>query len=201
MTALTGDDHKRVRGALVSFLRPEILKQYVEKMDEEVRKHLEMHWYGSQKIAAMPSMKCLTFNIMSSLIFGMQEGATRDAFAELLQRMMDGVLSLPINLPFTRFRQGIQASIKVRTMIMDLIHEKRAALKQQTAFPHQDLITCLLSIQSEENLMSLSDEEIIDNVIGVMVAGHDTSSVLITFLIRLLASDQSIYAAVVQGIK
>ena len=29
MTELIGDDHKRVRGAFVSFLKPEMLKQYV----------------------------------------------------------------------------------------------------------------------------------------------------------------------------
>lgn len=47
---LSGEDHTRVRGALVSFLKPESLKQYVGKMDEEVRRHLEMHWQGKQQI-------------------------------------------------------------------------------------------------------------------------------------------------------
>lgn len=47
---LIGEDHKRVRGALVSFLKPESLKEYVGKMDEEVRRHLEMHWHGKQQV-------------------------------------------------------------------------------------------------------------------------------------------------------
>lgn len=50
MTELAGDDHKRVRGAVVSFLKPEMLKQYVGKLDEEVRRHLDMHWHGNQKV-------------------------------------------------------------------------------------------------------------------------------------------------------
>ncbi|KAI8001591.1 hypothetical protein LOK49_LG09G01614 [Camellia lanceoleosa] len=33
--ALSGEDHKRKRGALVSFLKPEALKEYVGKMDED----------------------------------------------------------------------------------------------------------------------------------------------------------------------
>jgi cytochrome P450 family 26 subfamily A len=48
---LSGHEHKRVRGALVSFLKPEALRQYVGKMDERVRKHLEMHWHGKQKVS------------------------------------------------------------------------------------------------------------------------------------------------------
>ena len=47
---LNGEDHKRVRDALVSFLKPECLKQYVGKMDAEVRRHLEMHWEGTQTV-------------------------------------------------------------------------------------------------------------------------------------------------------
>lgn len=47
---LNVEDHKRVRGALVSFLKPESLKQYVGKMDVEVRKHFEMHWQGKQQV-------------------------------------------------------------------------------------------------------------------------------------------------------
>ena len=47
---LSGSDHKRVRDAILLFLKPESLKQYVGKMDEEIRKHLEMHWQGKQQV-------------------------------------------------------------------------------------------------------------------------------------------------------
>lgn len=47
---LSGEDHKRVRGAIVSFLKPESLKQYVGKMDAEVRKHVELHWQGKKNV-------------------------------------------------------------------------------------------------------------------------------------------------------
>lgn len=47
---LIGEDHKRVRNALMVFLKPESLKLYVGKMDEEIRKHLELNWHGKQKI-------------------------------------------------------------------------------------------------------------------------------------------------------
>ena len=47
---LSGEDHKRVRNALLSFLKSESLKLYVGKMDAEVRKHLQMHWQGKQNV-------------------------------------------------------------------------------------------------------------------------------------------------------
>ncbi|KAK3188345.1 hypothetical protein Dsin_027906 [Dipteronia sinensis] len=199
---LSGIDHKRVRGALVSFLKPEVLKQYVGRMDEEVRKHMEMHWHGKEQVQAMPLMKSLTFNIMSSLIFGVEQGARRDAFVEHFQHIINGVLSMPVNLPFTRFNRSLRASAKVRVMVKELLREKRQALKQQhtsaAASANQDLISCLISLRNEDDSVLLTDEEIIDNALVIMVAGHDTSSILITFMIRLLANDPSVYATIVQ---
>ncbi|MFQ6644561.1 hypothetical protein Gotur_019268 [Gossypium turneri] len=198
MTALIGDDHKRVRGALVSFLKPEMLKQYVGKMDEEVRNHVEMHWHGNQKVMVMPLMKTLTFNIMSSLIFGIGKGETRNNLIELLQHMMNGLMSLPINLPFTRFNRSLKASAQLRAFIKNLFSERKAALEQRVADTRKDLIACLLGIGKTEPSIRMSDEEIVDNVIGVMIAGYDTSSVLITFLVRLLGMDRSVYDKIVQ---
>lgn len=62
-------------------------------------------------------------------------------------------------------------------------------------------MTCLLSIQSKGNLTVITDEEIVDNTIIIMIAGHDTSSALLNFLVRILASDPSVFANIVQGLK
>ncbi|GMP73012.1 hypothetical protein CsSME_00030876 [Camellia sinensis var. sinensis] len=140
---LSGEDHKRIRGALVSFLKPEALKQYDGKMDEEVKNHVEMHWHGKNEV--MPLMKTLTFNIICSLIFGIERGARRDTLRGLFQNMIEGML-----------------------------------------------------IRNEDNLAPLSDEEIEDNAVIIMIDGYDTSSILLTFLNRLLASGPCIYAAIVQ---
>lgn len=107
--------------------------------------------------------------------------------------------SVPINLPFTRYNGSLKASKSVQNMIKELIREKRVQLEQKTASPQQDLITCFLSIRNDDGKEELTELEMVHNVMVVMVAGHDTSSVLITFLLRLLANEPSVYAAVLQG--
>ncbi|KAK9212636.1 hypothetical protein WN943_002018 [Citrus x changshan-huyou] len=97
---LTGQDHRRVRDALLSFLKPESLKKYVGKIDGEIRQHIEFHRQGKEQVT--------------------------------------------------------------------------------------------------ENEVLISDDEIVHNVMLVMVAGHDTSAILITFLMRLFANDPAVYAAVLQ---
>lgn len=48
---LNSDEHKLMRGAIVYFLNPEVLKQYASKMDEKKGKHFEMHWQDKQKVS------------------------------------------------------------------------------------------------------------------------------------------------------
>lgn len=195
---LCGQDHKRIRDALLSFLKPESLKNYVGKMDEEVRMHMETHWKGKQEITVLPLMKKLSFDVICSLLFGIEQGRTRrDKLVTWFQQMIGGIWSVPINLPFTRFNRGLRASARVRNFLKDLIAEKRMELKKG-ADPHQDLISCLLSTRDENNGEGMTEKEIVDNVILVLTAGHYTSAILITFMIRLLAIEPSIYAAVLQ---
>lgn len=54
---LSGEDHKRVRDALVSFLKPESLKLYVGKMEEEVNRHLQMHWKNKDMVKVFYASK------------------------------------------------------------------------------------------------------------------------------------------------
>ena len=60
---LSGHDHKRVRSALVSFLKPESLKQYMKIIDDEVRRNIEMHWKGKQQVKVC----CLNQYLLDSL--------------------------------------------------------------------------------------------------------------------------------------
>ncbi|OIT00497.1 PREDICTED: cytochrome P450 716B1-like [Nicotiana attenuata] len=195
---LNGEDHKRVRDALVSFLKPGSLKRYVGKMEEEVRIHLETYWKGEQIVKVLPLMKTLTFDIICSLLFGLERGARRDQMVQYFQRMIEGMWSIPINLPFTRFNRSLKASKDVQKMLKQLIREKQYEFENNLASSHQDLITCLLSIRGENNQQLISENEIIHNVMLIMVAGHDTSSVLITFIVRLLAKNPNIHAAVLK---
>ncbi|KGN57442.1 cytochrome P450 716B1 [Cucumis sativus] len=195
---LIGEDHKRVRNALVSFLKPECLKEYVGKMDEEIRSHIRMHWHCKQEVTVLPLMKTLTFNIVCSLLFGLEQGTRRERMIECFRVMISGVWSIPINLPFTRYNQSRRASRKIQEMLKELLDEKRVELEEKGGSSHQDLITCLLSIRNEENELVLSEKEIVHNIMLVLVAGFDTSSVLITFMMRNLANNPTVYAAVLQ---
>ncbi|KAL7142796.1 hypothetical protein ABFS83_08G148100 [Erythranthe nasuta] len=198
---LNGEDHKRVRGAMLSFLKPEALKQSVGKMDQEIRIHLKEHWHGNHEILVMPLMKTLTFNVICTLIFGIERGARRNRLVKLFEHVIDGTLALPINLPYTRFNRSLRARSEIRDIVLELIREKRDKMENQETLDnhHQDLITRFLSMSDVDQVNSsplLSDEEIVDNCIVAMTAGHDTTSILLAFFIKLLSENPHVYQTV-----
>ncbi|GJS73101.1 cytochrome P450 716B1-like protein [Tanacetum coccineum] len=79
-------------------------------------------------------------------------------------------------------------------MLLDLLHEKKVAHEEQKRQDNssKDLFTSLLSVRDDDSSVMMSDEEIIDNIIVVMITGYDTTSVLLTFLVRLLANNDAI---------
>ncbi|XP_058760288.1 cytochrome P450 716B1-like [Vicia villosa] len=194
---LSGKDHSRVRDALVSFLKPESLKQYVGKIDEEVKRHIQMHWEGKQQLKVLPLMKTLTFNIICSLLFGLESAKQRDQFMKPFQAMIQGMWSIPVNAPFTLYNRSLKASARIQNLLKEIVHQKKDEHEKNGANPRQDLISCLLSMV-EDGKQVLTEKEIIHNAMLVMVAGYDTSSVVITFVIRLLANEPAICAAVLQ---
>ncbi|RWV96987.1 hypothetical protein GW17_00040255, partial [Ensete ventricosum] len=196
---LVGDDHRRVRGALAHFLKPEVLKRYVGMIDREVRHHLETNWVGRRSVTVMPLMKTLTFDIICSLIIGLEKGSLREALEEDFTDMLPGLWAVPVNLPFTKFHRSLRASQRARKVLASVIEKKKAMLKQGRCSRDEDLISYMLSLGGEDDARELTEEEILDNLMLVMFAGYDTSAALITFMIRHLAGDPVNHAIVIHG--
>ncbi|KAK3424035.1 hypothetical protein EUGRSUZ_F00796 [Eucalyptus grandis] len=110
--------------------------------------------------------------------------------------MVEGMWPIPVDLPFTHSNRSLRACSRVQDMLKELVREKKVKLEQHTATPHQDLITYLLSKHNEENERVVTDKEILHYITLVMIVGHDTSSILITFVLRLLYKNPAVYKAV-----
>ncbi|GJN32486.1 hypothetical protein PR202_gb21000 [Eleusine coracana subsp. coracana] len=66
-----------------------MLRLYVGKIDGEVRRHIDERWEGRSTVTVMPLMKRLTFDIITSLLFGLERGPVRDALAGDFERVID----------------------------------------------------------------------------------------------------------------
>lgn len=146
-------------------------------------------------------MKNLTFNITCSLLFRLEQGTRRDELMECFEKMIAGKWSVPpVNLPFTPNNRSIMESKKVQHMIKEFISEKRAELKQKNASPLQALVACWLNIRNDDNEEALIEMRTCTISFSSCSQSMTLPSVVITFLLRALANEPAVYAALPQGI-
>ncbi|KAL1562458.1 cytochrome P450 CYP728D25 [Salvia divinorum] len=188
---MSSDDHRRMRGAMLSFLKPEALKQYVGRMDHEIRLHLTNHWHDNHVVSVMQLMKTLTFNMICTLLFGIERGERRKTLEHLFDQVIDGLYCVPINIPLTTFNRCLRARSKAGVIIRALIREKREKLERGE--DGHDFLTSMLSMRDDAGSPLLSDQEIEDNCALAMIAGHDTTSTLITFVVKLISEHRNVY--------
>ncbi len=150
------------------------------------------------RLQVAPLAKRLTFDIICSVIFGQGAGPIREALAADFKKMVQAMLSIPVNIPFTKFNKGLSASRRVRKVLRQIARDREAALQQGHSSSADDFFTYMLVLRSE-GTHSLTVEDIVDNAILLLLAGYETSSVFITFLLRYLANEPDILGKITEG--
>jgi len=143
-------------------------------------------------------MKKISFIATASLLFGLPEAKERDGLFKDFTIAVKGMWSIPLNLPGSTIRKAVQARGRIFKLFTNLIAERKRGLEDGSMGSHDDVILCLLSLR-DENGKTLPDEEIINNLIALMMASHDTTSVLLSLIVRELAKNASVYDKVLEG--
>ncbi|KAG2557323.1 hypothetical protein PVAP13_8NG220900 [Panicum virgatum] len=195
---LSGDELKQVRSAVQGYLRPEMVRRYVGKMDHEVRRQIKLYWVCHNTVTILPLARRLTLGVICSIVFSHEAAAIVEALAADFQFLGDAILSFPANIPFTRFGKGMESSAKIRKAITRIARQREDSLLQEGhASSSTDFITHMLILRNQ-GAHSLTLEDIVDNVMGIIIGAHGTTSALITFMIRYLGNEPDVLAKITE---
>ncbi|KAL6520063.1 hypothetical protein OROHE_017206 [Orobanche hederae] len=178
MLVLVGDMHRDMRIISLNFLSNARLKTHLLR---EVEKHTLLvisSWpLHDSVICAQDEAKKFTFNLMAEHIMSLEPGKpeTEHLKKEYIT-FMKGVVSAPFNFPGTAYRKALQSRSKILKFI-ELKMEERIRKKRED---EDDLLGWVLKNSN------LSKEQILDLVLSLLFAGHETSSVAIALAIYFL---------------
>jgi cytochrome P450 len=97
------------------------------------------------------------------------------------------LFSIPEWMPFPRRRGAMQAR--------DFLHRdisRIVAARRTTPSARPDLLDLLVKARDSETGRSLTDAEIVTNLLSLITAGHETTAVALTWTLWLLAKDQPV---------
>jgi len=79
-----------------------------------------------------------------------------------------------------------------------IIKQRKHDLAMKKATPIQHILSHMLSVV-DENGKHLSDPDVADKILGLLIAGQDTLSAAMTFIVKYLAELPHIYDIVYKG--
>nr|QWK52382.1 cytochrome P450 716A1 [Isatis tinctoria] len=187
------EESKKLRTLLVPFLKPEALRRYICVMDEIADRHFETEWANQDQLIVFPLTKKFTFGIACRLFLSMEDPERVRKLEEPFKKVATGVFSVPIDLPGTRFNRAIKASRLLRKEVAEIMRQRKEELKAGKASPEHDMLSHLLISIGETK-----DEDVADKIIGLLIGGYDTASIVCTFLVSYLADFPDVYTRVLQ---
>jgi cytochrome P450 len=114
--------------------------------------------------------------------------------ADTVVRRGVGAVRLPTSVPTPRVRRGRAAQADLFSACADIVADRRAA----GATDSTDLLSRLLAARDGQE--RLTDEEVRDQVLVFLLAGHETTSTALTFALHLLGRHQEVQDAVRQEV-
>nr|WAW38273.1 CYP707A233 [Plumbago zeylanica] len=188
-----GDYHAKLRKLVLRAFSPESLKNnFFSHIDFIASSTLESLLRGqTSSINTFKEMKSYTFNVALLSIFGREEFKYRDHLKRCYYILEQGYNSMPINLPGTLFHKAMKARKELAAIVAQTISVRRNQLSMINDNDPTDLLASFMG-----DAEGLTDNQIADNVIGVIFAARDTTASVITWVFKFLADNPAVLQAV-----
>lgn len=184
---LDGERHERQRRLLMPPFHGDRLRTYSQLICN-ITQEITDEWTMGKPFVVRPFMQEITLRVILRAVFGLDEGERFEQLRHLLNLMLDA-LGTPVSstlLFFPSLRQDwgplspwgrfLRLKQQVRQLLYDEIRERR----EQGDFCRTDILTLLLSARDEAG-QSMTDEELHDELMTLLVAGHETTASALTW--------------------
>ena len=186
-----GETWKRSRKAMAPVFTPRHIFRFARPMLERTRAFAERYRDG-QTVDIARDMTTLTYDILAETLFSGEIAGESGTFEDQIDRLFEtmgrvdplDLLRAPEWLPrLTRIR-GRKTMAYFRKIVADTMAMRRERLARDPGNAPQDFLTLLLKAEGPEGL---SAEEIADNIITFIGAGHETTARALGWTLYCLA--------------
>ena len=179
--AMDDPAHKHHRRIMQGAFKRSAMERYVADMGPVIEDELA-RWPvdGSAPLKAFPRIKALTLNIAARVFMGMALGPEADRMNRAFIDTVEASLAL-IRKPVPPF--GMWRGVRARQYLVALMRSK---LQSKRAAEGPDLFSQLCHARDEEG-QRFSDDEVVNHMIFLMMAAHDTTTSSLTTMLYCLA--------------
>lgn len=176
------EEHRHHRGIMLAAFKKPVLMQYLARMNPAIERGISQ-WKTGKNFEILTEIKKLTLDMATDIFMGEELGPESEkmnkAFVDCV-RAGTSLVRFPV--PGGRWKKGLDG----RRVLEDFF---RARIDDKRANPGEDLFSRLC--QAEDELgRRFSDEDVINHMIFLMMAAHDTTTITLCSIFYQLAKNQ-----------
>ena len=184
---LDGPAHLRERRLLLPPLHGERMQRYGELMRDVAEREIAS-WPAHTPFRLAPRMQAVTLEIILQAVFGVGAGARKEA----LRGALDGLLTFmarPSSFAVlvaagAQRATRLPAFRRVIDRVDRLVREEVAARRAVADLEQRDDILSLLLQARDEHSGPLTDDELRDELVTLLVAGHETTATALSWAVE-----------------
>ncbi len=179
---MDGDRHRRERKLLMPSFHGEKIQAYGEKIIDITQKIADT-WQIGESFIARSAMQKVSLEIILQVVFGLSEGERYEQLKPLFTNWLDMTDSpLRSSMLFLKFLQKDwgnwtpwgkmkQKQQRINNLLQAEIEEKRSK-KHDLG---NDVLSLMMAVR-DENGQAMTDEELKDELLTILFAGHETTA-------------------------
>jgi cytochrome P450 len=196
---LDGEEHLRERRLVAAPFHGERMRGFQPMIAELAERELAT-WSG--RVTTLERMRWLALEIILRLLFGARGDEEVGRLRIEIERTLEGVRSLPRVLsmvlvrrdlgphsPWGRFRVAVE---RFDALLLDLVARRRAD-------PDDESLLSALLDQRDEHGNQPTDQHIRDELVALLVGGHDSSAASLAWAFERLARYPAVQARIAEG--
>ena len=193
---LDGKQHLRERKLLLPPFHGERMRAYADTMREATDRQIDA-WPVGEPFPLLPSMRDLTLDVILQTVFGVERGAGLDRLAAGIRQLLApnqsrlGVLTLVISGGRAGAGAGNQFA-RDKAAVDDLLFAEIAERRDAPDLEEREDILSMLLLARDEDGEPMSDQELRDELVTLLVAGHETTSAGLAWTFELLGRNPGV---------
>lgn len=175
------DEHLYHKRIMVEAFTRDRLRSYLGAMNPVIERGVAA-WQPGERFLVLPAMKQLTLDVAAKIFFGIELGPEADRVNQAFADMTRASFSFPrVGVPGTQWARGLAGRRVMEEYLAKRLPAKRAS-------SDEDLFGGLCHAKTDDG-DTFSDADVINHMIFLLLAAHDTTTITMNSMLYQLAKN------------